>query len=128
MSIDLSSFNPRVIPETEEKQMYREQAIPTPVRFIQNYIETAIDGDNWQGNRCVSPDIFFVLFENFCNQQREQKKWSCKQFQICIAKYLDLKADNRDRTNNGNKCYYDLGESAEQFLQVLIDKKLYSSF
>ena len=29
ISIDLSEFNPQTIPETEEKQMYRENAIPT---------------------------------------------------------------------------------------------------
>ena len=37
MSIDISKFNPREIPETEEKQLYRENAIPTTIRFMQHF-------------------------------------------------------------------------------------------
>ena len=61
MSIDSSSFNPRS-PETEEKQLHREPAIPTSVRFVQNYVENASANDTWEGNRYCRPDMFFVLF------------------------------------------------------------------
>ena len=33
MSIDISDFNPKEIPDTEEKQLYRENAIPLSIRF-----------------------------------------------------------------------------------------------
>ena len=128
MSIDISSFNPRSIPETEEKQLYREQAIPTSVRFVQNYVENAIENGTWEANRYCHPDMFFTFFEAFCNAQREQKKWSAKKFQMSIAKHLGLKAGSCDRTNNGNVRFYDFGELAEQYSQGLTDKKLHSSF
>ena len=128
MSIDISSFNPRDIPDTEEKQLYREQAIPMPVRFVQYFVETSIDNDNWISCRHISPDIFFTDFDTYCNMQREQKKWSAKQFQMCITKYLGLKASTRDQTNNGNKRYYDLGECPHKYILFLKDKKLFSSF
>ena len=47
MSIDICTFNPSDIPETYEKQLYREQAIPTPVQLLQHYIETAIENNTW---------------------------------------------------------------------------------
>ena len=43
MSIDISNFNPREIPETEEKQLYRENAISTNVCFMQHFSERTID-------------------------------------------------------------------------------------
>jgi len=48
MSIDISNFNPFKIPETEEKQLYRENAIPTPIRFMQHYAESAITNSQFE--------------------------------------------------------------------------------
>ena len=46
-SIDISKFNPRDIPETEEKQLYRENAIPTSVRFMQHYAESTMNNSEF---------------------------------------------------------------------------------
>ena len=69
MSIDILSCNLRSIPETEEKQLYGEKAIPKFVRFVQNYVENAIENDTWEVNHYRLPDMFFVLFEAFCTNQ-----------------------------------------------------------
>ena len=61
-------------------------------------------------------------FEAYCNMQREQKKWSAKQFQMSIAKHLGLKANSRDRTNNGDIHFYDLGEDPGQCIHSSLSK------
>ena len=47
---------------------------------------------------------------------------------MSISKYLGIKADVRDRSNNGDKMLYNLGNSAEEFIARLRKNKLYSSF
>ena len=131
MSIDISGFNPRVIPETDEKQLYRENAIPTSVRFLQHYAESTMTNYEFQSymwTQFIKPDDLFANFCLFCDEQREQKKWTCKAFQMSIAKYLGLKADTRSRSNNGNVRYYNLGPSAEEFIENLKANKLYCTF
>ena len=47
---------------------------------------------------------------------------------MSIAKYLAIKATVQDRSNNGDKMLYNLGDSAEEFIAKLKENKLYSSF
>ena len=127
MSIDISNFNPFKIPETEEKQLYRENAIPTPIRFMQHYAENALTEFNmWRP--LVRPDELFYQFCRYCDEQREMKKWSSKAFQMSLTKFLGLRANVRDRSNYGDKMAYDLGPSAEEFVARLRENKLYSRF
>ena len=131
MSIDISTFNPFQIPETDEKQMYRENAIPTSIRFMQYYAESAIFTSQFQYSMwrpIVRPDELFLQFCQYCDQQREVKKWTAKAFQMSITKYLGFRADVRDQSNHGDRSAYNLGPSAEEFIARLRDKKLYSRF
>ena len=131
MSIDISGFNPRVIPETAEKQLYRENAIPTSIRFMQHYAESTMNDSQFQYNlwkQFMRPDKLFQIFCRYCDEQREVKKWTSKAFQMSIAKYLGIRADVRDCSNNGDKIMYNLGNSAEEFIARLRKNKLYSSF
>ena len=61
----------------------------------------------------------FAQFCQYCDAQNESKKWTAKSFQMSISKYLSLKANSRDRSNNGNVRYYDLGDSADKFIENL---------
>ena len=131
MSIDISGFNPRVIPETDEKQLYRENAIPTSIRFMQHYAESTMNGSQFQYNlwkQFIRPDKLFQIFFHDCDKQREVEKWTSKAFPISISKYLGIKADVRDRSNNSDNMLYNLGNSAEEFIARLRENKLYSSF
>ena len=131
MSIDISNFNPFKIPETDEKQMYRENAIPTPIRFMQHYAESAITNSQFEYSMwrpIVRPDELFLHFCRYCDEQREVKKWTSKAFQMCITKYLRIRADVRDQSNHGDKMAYNLGPSAEEFIARLKENKLYSRF
>ena len=122
MSINISDFNPRVIPETDEKQLYRENAIPTSVRFLQHYAESTMTNYEFQSymwTQFIKPDELFQNFCQYCDEKREVKKWTSKAFQMFISKYLGLKADVRDRSNNGDKMLYNLGNSAEEFIERL---------
>ena len=94
MSIDISEFNPHHIPETEEKQMYRENAIPTSIRFMQHFAESRFENTPFnQWEQRVLPDYLFSQFCQYCDAQRETKKWTSKSFQMSITKYLGIKAD-----------------------------------
>ena len=129
MSIDLSEFNPQQIPETEEKQMYRENAIPTSIRFMQHFAESRFENTPFnQWEQRVLPDYLFSQFCQYCDAQRENKKWTSKSFQMSITKYLGFKADIRDRSNNTNARFYCFGNSAEEFIEFLKSKRLYSNF
>ena len=131
MSIDISGFNPRVIPETDEKQLYRENAIPYSVQFLQHYEESTMTNSEFQSymwTQFIKPGELFHNFCQYCDEKREVKKWTSKAFQMSISKYLGLKADVRDRSNNGDKMLYNLGNSAEEFIERLRENKLYSRF
>ena len=93
MSIDLSQFNPQQIPETEEKQMYRESSIPTSMRFMQLFAERTLDSSYYNWEQLILPDYLFSQFCQSCDPQRETKKWTAKSFQMSITKYLGIKAD-----------------------------------
>ena len=82
----------------------------------------------YQWKPIVRPDDLFVHFCRYCDEQCEPKKWTAKSFQMSISKYLGLKADVRDRSNNGDKMLYNLGNSAEEFIERLRENKLYSRF
>ena len=128
MSINISSFNPKVIPETNEKQLYRDNAIPTYVRFLQHCAETTVTDSEFQINlwiQFIRPDELFLNFCQYCDEQPEVKKWTSKAFQVSILKYLGLRADMRDCSNNGDKLLYN---SAEEFIARLRVNKLYSRF
>ena len=131
MSIDISDFNPFKIPETDEKQLYRENAIPTPVRFMQHYAESALTTSQFVSSMwrpIVRPDELFLQFCQYCDEQREVKKRTSKAFQMCITKYLRIRADVRDQSNHGDRMAYNLGHSAEEFIDRLKANKLYSRF
>jgi hypothetical protein len=42
-SRDISNFSPQTIPDTEEKQLCRENAIPLSIRFLQDLAERSIN-------------------------------------------------------------------------------------
>ena len=41
---------------------------------------------------------------------------SAKYFQMFLTKHLELQANNRNQTNNGDKRFYFIGESSEQYI------------
>ena len=47
---------------------------------------------------------------------------------MSITKYLGIKANIRDQSKNANTRYYTFGITAEEFIDVLKTKKLYSNF
>ena len=95
---------------------------------MQHFAERTIDQEFCTWNQLVLPDFLFAQFCQYCDSQTESKKWTAKIFQMSISKYLSLKANSRDRSNNVNVRYYDLGDSADKFIENLKEKKLYSHF
>ena len=57
MSIDISKFNPRGIPETEEKQLYRENAIPTKFVSCNILLKGLLIKNFAHGN-----NLFYLIF------------------------------------------------------------------
>ena len=109
--------------------MYSENAIPTSIRFMQHFAESRLDNTPFnQWEQRVLPDYLFSQFCQYIDAQRETKKWTSKSFQMSITKYLGIKADIRDRSNNTNARFYCFGNSAEEFIEVLKSKRLYSNF
>ena len=49
--------------------------------------------------------------------------WSAKNFQMSLTKHLELQANNRNQTNIGGKRFYFIGESSEQYILLLKEKK-----
>ena len=69
MSIDITDFNPRTIPETEEKQLYRENAVPISIHFLQNLAERSINEEFCTWQQLILPDTLFQLFCRCCDRQ-----------------------------------------------------------
>ena len=86
---------------------------------MQHYAESAITNSQFEFSMwrpIVRPDDLFLQFCHYCDEQREVKKWTSKAFQMCISKYLRIRADVRDHSNHGDKLSYNLGDSAEEFI------------
>ena len=86
---------------------------------MQRYAESAIMNSQFEYSMwrpIVGPD---ELFLHFCRSEA---------FQMCITKYLRIRADIRNQSNNGDKMAYNLGSSAEEFIARLKENKLYSRF
>ena len=107
--------------------MYQENAMPATIRFMQHYAEES-QGEFGTWRTIIRPDELFMQFCQYCDQQREVKKWTSKAFQMSLTKYLGLRANVRDRSNYGDRMAYDLGPSAEAFIARLRENKLYSRF
>ena len=98
------------------------------MRFMQLFAERTLDSSYYNWEQLILPDYLFSQFCQYCDTQRETKKWTAKSFQKSITKYLGIKADKRDRSNHSNARFYCFGDSAEEFINVLKSKKLYSNF
>lgn len=119
MSRDISNFNPVAIPDTAEKERYRQNAIPLCMRFIQQYVEK-IDTNQYYTSR-VKPDELYERFVFFCNAQHETV-WTRKKFEMGIAKII--KAEDRDRSNGSNTRYYNFG-NPQEFLDMMKQKRMF---
>ncbi|CAB4437318.1 unnamed protein product [Rhizophagus irregularis] len=118
LSRDLTSFNPRTIPDTRMKQELIETSIPNPQRFLQYYLEIM-----WPDN-CDRLEIpctnFYSTYQNWCSEKGENKTLSDNKFGMEI-KQLAPKTRPR-RSGTREYCYIlDKAKIAKNFSKVIQD-------
>ncbi|CAB4443500.1 unnamed protein product [Rhizophagus irregularis] len=116
LSRDLTSFNPRTIPDTRMKQELIEASIPNPQRFLQYYLEIM-----WPDN-CdrleISCTNFYSTYQNWCSEKGENKTLSDNKFGMEI-KQLAPKTRPR-RSGTREYCYIlDKAKIAKNFSKVI---------
>ncbi|PKY36919.1 hypothetical protein RhiirB3_460717, partial [Rhizophagus irregularis] len=118
LSRDLTSFNPRSIPDTQMKRELIEASIPNPQRFIQYYLEMM-----WPDN-CDTLEIpctnFYSTYQNWCSEKGENKTLSDNKFGMEIKQFIPK---TRPRRSGARINYYilDKAKIAENFSKVIQD-------
>ncbi|GET64382.1 poxvirus D5 protein [Rhizophagus irregularis DAOM 181602=DAOM 197198] len=116
LSRDLTSFNPRSIPDTQMKQELIEASIPNPQRFIQYYLEMM-----WPDN-CDTLEIpctnFYSTYQNWCSEKGENKTLSDNKFGMEIKQFIPK---TRPRRSGARINYYilDKAKIAKNFSRVI---------
>ncbi|GBC13564.1 poxvirus D5 protein [Rhizophagus irregularis DAOM 181602=DAOM 197198] len=118
LSRDLTSFNPRSIPDTQMKRELIEASIPNPQRFIQYYLEMM-----WPDN-CDTLEIsctnFYSTYQNWCSEKGENKTLSDNKFGMEIKQFIPK---TRPRRSGARINYYilDKAKITENFSKVIQD-------
>ncbi|GET54088.1 poxvirus D5 protein [Rhizophagus irregularis DAOM 181602=DAOM 197198] len=118
LSRDLTSFNPRSIPDTQMKRELIEASIPNPQRFIQYYLEMM-----WPDN-CDTLEIpctnFYSTYQNWCSEKGENKTLSDNKFGMEIKQFIPK---TRPRRSGARINYYilDKAKIVENFSKVIQD-------
>ncbi|CAB4447033.1 unnamed protein product [Rhizophagus irregularis] len=116
LSRDLTSFNPRTIPDTRMKQELIEASIPNSQRFIQYYLEMM-----WPDN-CERLEIpctnFYSTYQNWCSEKGENKTLSDNKFGMEIKQFIPK---TRPRRSGARINYYmlDKAKIAKNFSRVI---------
>ncbi|CAB4402137.1 unnamed protein product [Rhizophagus irregularis] len=116
LSRDLTSFNPRTIPDTRMKQELIEASIPNPQRFLQYYLEIM-----WPDN-CDTLEIpctnFYSTYQNWCSEKGENKTLSDNKFGMEIKQFAPKTRLRRSGTREN--CYIlDKAKITKNFSKVI---------
>ncbi|PKK56196.1 hypothetical protein RhiirC2_800542 [Rhizophagus irregularis] len=118
LSRDLTSFNPRTIPNTQMKQELIEASIPNLQRFLQYYLEIM-----WPDN-CDTLEIpctnFYSTYQNWCSEKGENKTLSDNKFSMEIKQFAPKIRVSRSGTRI-NYYILDKAKIAENISKVIQD-------
>src|SRR5438309_673300 len=87
LSPNIADCNPRDVPNTKMKQDLIEASMPTPQRFMLEYVDRywPEHGDNIQEIRCTR---FYELYQQWCQENGEQKILSSNKFGMEIKQFI----------------------------------------
>jgi uncharacterized protein (UPF0297 family) len=102
---DISSWEPRNIPNTVMKQELMEEQLSNPKRFIINYTDIANWPEDDENIRVINCKIFYNLYRQWCDEAGEKKVLSDNKFGIEVKQYA---TKFRPRTSNGREYMYKL--------------------
>ena len=125
-SRDISNFNVRDIPMTKEKQEYLQAAIPLPVRFVQEYVEDAVDTETWDTRKQIASDHLYGLFTQYLTNKNIARQCDMPKFQDCLGKRLRLKTIKKRDGINGRLRFYTFPDDPNEFIDQMKKSKLYT--
>ena len=112
--------------ETQEKPQIKIKPIPLPIQFIQFYIEQYQCSTPWETKHEFKYEDLFNIFTEFVQEKGLRDFVSFNLFRDIISKELNIKLFRRVRSNGKRSRYYTLGTSADDVINFLKQKGLYT--
>ena len=112
--------------ETYEKPQIKMKPIPLPIQFIQFYIEQYQCSTPWETKHEFKYKDLYNIFTEFLHEKGLRDIVTFNSFRDFISKDLNIKLFRRDRSNRKDIKYYTLGASADDVINFLKQKGLYT--